>query len=225
MQPLLNRLKALFRQRPVKRIGQTLYAACVAQSRQVPFYTDYGIADEIGARFEILTFHVGLVVTHLKSLSSDDARHAQALDTAQALFDAFLLALDSTLREQGTGDLTVPKKMKKLGIVIYTRMKRWDDLWQTGASLADQADYAARTLYAGSEYADTPHESSVENIAPGPEALAESGLSDDMMARALAFVAYAEQARAALVTETVLTGVINWPAPAPLDTRAAMADA
>jgi cytochrome b pre-mRNA-processing protein 3 len=214
MQPLIKRLKALFRQSPVKRIGQILYAACVDQSRQVPFYTEYGVADEIGARFELLTFHVGLVVTRLKSLPANDPRHEQALDTAQALFDAFLLALDSTLREQGTGDLTVPKKMKTLGIVIYTRMKHWDDLWRESASLAAQADYAARTIYAGSEYE-----------APESGDLAETVISHDIITKATAFAAYVESIRIALVTEDILAGKLNWPSPAPLATRASMADA
>ncbi|HWU49833.1 MAG TPA: ubiquinol-cytochrome C chaperone family protein, partial [Asticcacaulis sp.] len=134
MPPLLNALKALITPRTIRATGDRLYAQCVAQARLPVFYLDYAIPDEIGARFELLTFHVGLVIHRLRSLDKSDSRHEQALETAQALFDSFLLALDSTLREQGVGDLSVPKKMKKLGQVVYTRMARWETL------LAGEAD-------------------------------------------------------------------------------------
>ncbi|MFT3996305.1 MAG: ubiquinol-cytochrome C chaperone family protein [Asticcacaulis sp.] len=133
--------------RPAQLTGQSLYAAAVAQSRQVPFYTDYGVADEIGARFELLVLHVVMLINGLKS---DDA---QAQETSQALFDTLLQALDDTLREQGVGDLTVPKKMKKLGQEVYTRLVRWDDLWNQDADVEAQADYLRRTVYAGQEEA------------------------------------------------------------------------
>ncbi|MBW8881557.1 MAG: ubiquinol-cytochrome C chaperone, partial [Asticcacaulis sp.] len=143
MASFLDTLKTLFKPRPAKATGDALYAACVTQSRLPRFYIDYGVADEIGARFELLTLHVIMVVTQLKSVATE-----QADDTAQALFDAFLLALDTTLREQGTGDLTVPKKMKGIGQVVYTRLKRWDDLWKAGEGEEAQAGYLARTVYA-----------------------------------------------------------------------------
>ena len=191
---LQDRLKTLIQPKPVKYIGQKLYVACVDQARRPVFYLDYGIEDAIGARFELLTFHVGLVIHALRALPADDRRREQALDTAQALFDSFLEALDNTLREQGTGDLTVPKKMKKLGGVIYTRMKRWDDLWSEAH--AERASYAARTIFAGSILNDENDD--------GEEAMGL--LSPDLQRRADAFAAYAERAFAAMNVDAVLRG-------------------
>ncbi|MDV6329286.1 ubiquinol-cytochrome C chaperone family protein [Asticcacaulis sp. 201] len=206
MQPLLDKLKSVFKPRPVKLIGDRLYAACVTQARLPIFYIDYGIDDAIGARFELLTFHVGLVVTRLKSLPADDPRTEQARDTAQYLFDAFLLALDSTLREQGVGDLAVPKRMKKLGLVIYTRMKRWDDLWRDAAGLGAEADYAARTIFAGSDY-------SGETDGEGTQ----DAISAAVLERAQAFAIYAQNAYDAFRVDDALAGRISWPAPAALE--------
>lgn len=210
MHPLLDKLKSAFKPRPVKLIGDRLYVACVTQSRLPVFYLDYGVDDAIGARFELLTFHVGLVVTRLKSVPAGDSRHEQAQETAQALFNAFLLALDSTLREQGVGDLSVPKKMKKLGQVIYTRLKRWDDLWRENAGLTLCADYAARTIMAGSDYADD--ESDGETT--------DQTISATVLERAQAFAIYAEAVQDSFSVDDALDGRLSFPQPAALESSA-----
>jgi len=209
MPPFLDTLKSLFKPRAVKRTGDTLYLACVTQSRLPVFYLDYGVEDAIGARFELLTFHIGLVVTRLKSLPTADPRHDQAQETAQALFDSFLLALDSTLREQGVGDLSVPKKMKKLGQVIYTRMKRWDDLWRDNAGLSATADYTARTIMAGLSYADEE----------GANEDAQALISASVLERAQAFAIYAGKAYDAFTVDSTLEGRPAFPQPAHMNTR------
>ena len=212
MPTLIASLKSLFKPRPVKLIGAKLYASCVTQARLPGFYLDYGVEDAIGARFELLALHVILVVTRLKSLPADDSRHEQALDTSQSLFDSLLLALDSALREQGTGDLTVPKKMKRLGIVVYTRMKRWDDMWREGAPLHEQADYAVRTIFAGSAYGE------------GEGGVDDTVVQDNLTGQAEAFATYVMAAHNALDIDKLLAAEVNWPVPAPLETAPDSAD-
>lgn len=197
MQFNLDRLKSFFQPKAVTRTGEKLYASCVSQSRLPVFYLDYGIEDAIGARFELLTFHVGTVIHILKAVPVEDRRREQAQDTAQSLFDAFLMALDNTLREQGTGDLSVPKKMKPLAQVIYTRMKRWEELWAADASREDQADYAARTIFAGLGF-----DGDVETVETG--VLSQAALS---------FADYITQVRAKLTVESILEGRLAWPEP------------
>jgi len=194
----LEKLKRLFQPRPVRYTGHALYSSCVAQSRQPIFYTGYGVEDAIGARFELLTFHVGLVIHALKALPPGDSRRDQAQDTAQALFDTFVDALDNTLREQGTGDLSVPKKMKTLGEVIYTRMKRWDELWASGLH-ADRAGYAVRTVFAGSAF-------------DGGEAVNDSApeQSQALLSKGSAFATYADTARKSLDVDAILNGKLDW---------------
>lgn len=201
----LDRLRTMFlKTRPAKAVGERLYAACVAQARQPDFYLDYGVEDAIGARFEMLCLHVTLAVQALRAVPATDPRHEQAQETGQALFDAFLGALDNTLREQGVGDLTVPKKMKALGIVIYTRMKRWDDLWTSGATIDAQADYAARTIFAGADL----------------NAIAESG-EDAPMIEATphirAFATYIDATRQKLDADALMSGRTDWAAIPVLD--------
>lgn len=200
----LEKLKRLLQPRPMRHTGHALYTSCVTQSRQPIFYKDYGIEDAIGARFELLTFHVGLVIHALRALPAGDARREQAQDTAQALFDTFIDALDNTLREQGTGDLTVPKKMKTLGEVIYTRMKRWDELWASGTD-ADRAGYAARTIFAGSAFDGEEADTAADAQNTGP------------LSQATAFAIYAGKARVDLDVDAILNGRLDWCAIPDLD--------
>ncbi|CAN5250636.1 ubiquinol-cytochrome C chaperone family protein [soil metagenome] len=137
--------KTLFKPRPAEAAGQALYAAAVAQARQSAFYAELGAADTPEGRFELYTVHVVLLVRRLKG------QGAQADETAQALFDAYVGGLDIALRELGTGDLSMGKKMKKLGQAFYGRLKHYDAAF---ASLPDQAELTAlaeRTLVGGDQ--------------------------------------------------------------------------
>jgi cytochrome b pre-mRNA-processing protein 3 len=86
------------RPRYEKLIGLRLYESCVVQSRLPVFYLDYGVEDQKGARFELLNLHVALVVNALRRVDANDPLYDQAKDTAQSLFDGYLLALDTTMR-------------------------------------------------------------------------------------------------------------------------------
>lgn len=207
MPAILARLRTLFlKPRPALAVGNRLYAACVKQARNPVFYTEYGVEDAIGARFEMLCLHVGAVVLALRAVPAEDKRHAQAQETGQALFDAFLGALDNTLREQGVGDLKVPKTMKKLGVVIYTRMKRWEDLWREDAGIEAQADYAARTVFAGSELGEAGNDDSAGEVTPAIRA----------------FAAYMNETRQTLGAGALMAGEAHWATIPVLDAPVAM---
>lgn len=206
LRAMILKTRIFFKTRPAKAMGERLYAACVTQARRPAFYLDYGVEDAIGARFEMLCLHVSLVVLALRAVPAGDSHHEQAHETGQALFDAFLGALDNTLREQGVGDLSVPKKMKKLGHVVYTRMKRWDDLWKADAALDAQADYAARTVFAGSELGDAGDETASVDVPP----------------HILAFAAYIDATRRALTAQALMAGRTDWAGLSALDAPAAM---
>ena len=113
-------LQNLFRPRPRERLGEPLYELAVRQAREPAFYTTLGVADRIDARFELYTLHVLLLVMRLRD---EGERGAEA---AQALFDAYVSALDHALRELGVGDISVGKKMRKLGEALYGRMTAYE---------------------------------------------------------------------------------------------------
>jgi cytochrome b pre-mRNA-processing protein 3 len=113
---------------------ERLYGAIVAQSRRAEFYTDFGVPDTLEGRFEMVVLHTVLVCHRLKD--GDDTARAMS----QEVFDAFAAAMDSTMRELGVGDLTVPKKMKKIGEAFYGRAAAYDTaLADSGNVLLAQA--------------------------------------------------------------------------------------
>ena len=113
-------LQNLFKTRPRERLGEPLYDLAVRQARQPAFYTALGVADRIDARFELYTLHVLLLVMRLR----DEGEHGA--EAAQALFDTYVSALDHALRELGVGDISVGKKMRKLGEAMYGRMTAYE---------------------------------------------------------------------------------------------------
>ena len=132
-------LSNLFRPRPAYPAGQALYAAAAAQARRPGFYAHAHAPDTVEGRFELYMIHVILIVLRLRG------EGAQAQETSQVMFDAFLRGLDDAMREMGVGDLSVGKKMRKLGEAFYGRAKGW------AAAIDDPAALEAlirRTLYA-----------------------------------------------------------------------------
>ena len=122
--------------------GGRLYEAAITQARQPAFYADLGAPDTVEGRFELYTLHVVLVLHRLSGLGG------AAGEMAQALFDAYVQALDDALREMGVGDLSVGKKMRKLGEAFYGRAKAY----QSALASDDAASITAligRTVYAG----------------------------------------------------------------------------
>jgi len=113
-------LQNLFRTRPRQRLGEPLYGLAVHQAREPAFYTTLGVADRIDARFELYTLHVLLLVMRLR----DEGEHGA--EAAQALFDTYVSALDHALRELGVGDISVGKKMRRLGEAMYGRMTAYE---------------------------------------------------------------------------------------------------
>ena len=132
----------LFRRGTSRIAGERLYEAAIGQARQPAFYTDLGAPDTVEGRFELYTVHVVLLLNRLR------AQGGVAAETAQSLFDAYVQALDDALREMGVGDLSVGKKMRKLGEAFYGRAKAYQAALESG----DQAALAAligRTVYEG----------------------------------------------------------------------------
>ncbi len=98
------------------RIGDAhyaLYAAIVAQSRQPVLYADWGVPDTLTGRFDMVSLHMALVLRRLQ------AEGAACRDFSQGLFDLFFKDMDRSLREMGVGDVSVPKRIEKMGNLFY----------------------------------------------------------------------------------------------------------
>ena len=138
-------LKNLFRTRSAERMGLPLYTAAVEQARDPGFYTALGVADEIDARFELYTLHVLLLILRLRDETGAEAE--RAAEAAQNLFDVYVSALDNALRELGVNDVTMAKKMRRLGEALYGRMTAYETALRAGDA-AGLSDGLARNVYA-----------------------------------------------------------------------------
>lgn len=95
-----------------------IYNAIVAQSRQKHFYADLNIPDTVTGRFDMITLHLCLVFRRLRPGPNEDKQFAQEL------FDLFFKDMDRSLREMGVGDISVPKKVEKMGKLFYGLLEK-----------------------------------------------------------------------------------------------------
>jgi len=137
-------LKNLFRSRDRVRPGLALYEAAVTQARQPGFYRVLGVTDQIDARFELYTLHVLLLVMRLREEPEPDTQ--VGAEAGQDLFDVYVSALDNSLRELGVHDVTMAKKMRKLGEALYGRMTAYEPAIREGNAVTLAAGLA-RNVY------------------------------------------------------------------------------
>jgi cytochrome b pre-mRNA-processing protein 3 len=110
----------LFRPRKDQTSVRGIYAVIVAQARQPVFYAELGVPDTLEGRYDMLMLHAFLYMHRLK----DEAEPAK--NVAQEVFDYMFSDMDRSLREIGVGDLTVPKKIKKMAQAFYGRAAAYD---------------------------------------------------------------------------------------------------
>jgi cytochrome b pre-mRNA-processing protein 3 len=170
--------QSLFRQRGPQVVGRRLYDSAVERARQPRLYTDFAVPDTVEGRFELYSLHVIVLLHRLKG------QGPQAAETAQALFDTYVSQLDHALREIGVGDLSVAKKMRKLGEAFYGRAKAFEAALET--SDGELEALIGRTVFE----------------------------ADPAAARVEALAAYVRKAVAALAAQplvAVLEGRVEWP--------------
>lgn len=109
-----------FRNRANEDAAAATYAGIVGAARQPKLFSEIGVPDTLEGRYEVLVIHLFLFLYRLKDESDDVRRHSQRV------FDVMFRDLDRSLREMGVGDLTVPKKIKKLASAFYGRTAAYD---------------------------------------------------------------------------------------------------
>ena len=143
-------LDRLFRPKPTLVAGRALYAGVVNQARTPALYEALGAPDTVEGRFEIYTLHVFLLLDRLRR------QGPRASDTSQALFDTYVASLDDALREMGVGDLSVGKKMRRLGEAFYGRVKSYETAFESLPDTSALNALLTRTVYADAESAALP---------------------------------------------------------------------
>lgn len=141
-----------FRRDPLMDAARRLYVAVVGQARLPEFYTACGVPDTVTGRFDLIALHGFLLMNRLKS-------DASTRPLAQALSDVVVDDMDRNLREMGTGDLSVGKKVKRIMEGYFGRLEGYE---QALAGDDDGLEAAlCRNLFAGA----TPGEGKLTAMA------------------------------------------------------------
>ncbi len=129
-----------------KDIHFDIYYKIVNISRNSDFYSKYKVPDTTDGRFEILLLHLIILIRKLKK---DRKEHV-----SQSIVDLMFSSIDLSFREEGVGDLSIPKKMKKVGMVFYGRSSSLEEIMDTQDILKKKKlldDYFLRNAFSSDD--------------------------------------------------------------------------
>ena len=106
------------------------------------FYSELGVPDTVDGRFDLVSLHVFLILQRLRKESRKAKR------TAQALFNHMFVDMDLSLREQGVGDLSIPRYIRRMMQAFNGRCLAYASALDA-ANGDDLADALERNIYAG----------------------------------------------------------------------------
>lgn len=172
------RLTRFLRRRDADAATLALYGEIVAQSRQPAFYAGLGVPDTTEGRFDMIVLHMILLLRRVR-------RAEEAGPFAQDLFDTMFRQMDRNLREMGVGDLSVPKRVRKMAEAFYGRASVYDPALDAGDEEA-LALALRRNVFVG------------QDVGEGATPLARYALA-------------VEAALSGAATEDLLAGNIPWP--------------
>ena len=98
-----------------KAFTQSLYDQLVARARAPVFFRALHVPDSLDGRFDLLALHAWLALERLGPAP------------AQALTDMIFTGFDEALREQGTGDMGMGRKMKAMADAFFGRLVAYRD--------------------------------------------------------------------------------------------------
>lgn len=125
-----------------KAFAARLESQLVARARDPYFFRTLNIPDTVDGRFDLVALHGWLVLERLKAAGMDAA--------AQALTDNLFIGFDEALREQGTGDMGMGRRMKAIASAFFGRLSVYSKAMD-GNSLAQAL---ARNVWRGASVDD-----------------------------------------------------------------------
>ncbi|MDA5194095.1 ubiquinol-cytochrome C chaperone family protein [Govanella unica] len=179
------------------RAAHDLYVAAVDQARTPDFYLTGGVADSLDGRFDLIAFHLWLLVTRLHHpAAGEEGLTAKAHNLEEKLLEVHFDDMDQGLREMGVGDLGVGKRIKVMAQAFYGRVGAYDAAYATSEAGGGSDEF--RAALARNVYRDA---------VPSDAAL--GWLTDYAIA--------ARREMAAQPLEALMQGRVRFPAPGKLE--------
>jgi len=97
-----------------KEFAMRLEGQLAARAREPFFFRALNVPDTVDGRFDMVALHGWLALERLKAARMEEA--------AQGLTDALFLGFDEALREQGTGDMGMGRRMKAFANAFFGRL-------------------------------------------------------------------------------------------------------
>lgn len=129
----------LFKTAAVREAAELAYLRVVEQARQRGFFIDCGVPDTVDGRFELICLHAFLYLHRLKR------EQKRAAPLGQRFFDTMFADFDRSLREMGTGDLSVGREVKRMAEAFYGRVAAYEEGLAEGDAVLQPA--LARNLF------------------------------------------------------------------------------
>lgn len=156
----------LFKKDPMKAPARAVYEAFVSAARRPFLYGPDGAPDTVDGRFDLIVLHAVLVFRRLRP-EGDQAKHFN-----QLVFDIMFDDMDAALREMGTGDLSVGKKIREMGEAFYGRASAYEP------ALAEQdAETLALILERNLFAPDAEDDAAPDTASPAAKRLAAYALA------------------------------------------------
>ena len=138
-------LDRLFRSAPATPPRLALWHAIVTEARDKRWYRDFGVADSVEGRFDIITLVLAVVLLRIER-EGDGA-------SSVALTELFIEDMDSQLRQSGVGDLMVGKHVGKLMATLGGRIGALRETLPVGGAALAEAVGRNVTLVEGADAA------------------------------------------------------------------------
>jgi cytochrome b pre-mRNA-processing protein 3 len=165
-----------FRRDPHGDAAERAYGRVVEQARRPAFFTRHGVPDTLDGRFELICLHAFLFLHRLRS-------EPDAAPVGQRFFDTMFADFDRSLREIGTGDLSVGRQVTRMAEAFYGRVRAYEQGLEGDDTALSAA--LARNLYgttpAGADKAGPMADyirRETENLAAQPGAALAAGTVD-----------------------------------------------
>lgn len=130
-------LKKVFAADPFEEPAHNAYVALVTQARKPFFYQQFGVADTLDGRFDVIVLHIFLLTQRLKKTSPEFLR---------AVWEVFFSDMDRSLREMGASDTGIGKRIKKMAQAFYGRIDSYEKTFNDEAAFKESL---SRNLYRG----------------------------------------------------------------------------
>jgi cytochrome b pre-mRNA-processing protein 3 len=124
--------------RKERKLAGRLFAETTRRSRAPVFFTEFHVPDTMDGRFDLLTLHAWMVMDRLAGAD---------VSLSQAFIDEVFLSFDEALRQVGTGDMGMTRRLKTLANAFYGRLEAYRQV----KDVSGLTEAIGRNVYRGDE--------------------------------------------------------------------------